>query len=177
MGAVRWLTASLVIILASGCGDTQDDNPEPLRNPTVIPEEIFADVLPGVIFTRGPGGLIVPGAVYDAPEDVLLFGAGLQDGVYTYILADENCEQNLMAPGRANPIIPVNDGKFGPLALAPFTPLDATAPTTQPGERHRVYVAPVEFITDPAENCFGFPPLASLTTDFALRTTEATVQP
>ena len=171
MRAGRWMALGLVCLFV-GCGDTHSEAPAP----PIPPADVFQDVLPGVVFTRGPGGMVVPGAVYDEPGDVLLFGAGLQDGVYAWVVVDDDCEQNLSGGLRAGNRVSVIGGKLGPVVLAPFDILNPRNPQTQPGELYRVYVAPVNVLSDPSRNCFGFAPLASLSTVFSLRVTEPTLR-
>jgi hypothetical protein len=160
---LAWL--ALVCPLAAACGDTYT----PLSRPPEPPAGLFADVIPGTLYTRGAGGRVVPGAVYANPADVVVFAAGVTDGDYLLEIVDDACTRELGAAPEPRRAARAERGRFGPVPLAPFMGLPA-------GATYRVYAAPPSFVTDRGAYCFGFPALGSLTTTFSLASTESTLR-
>lgn len=163
--AAAWATAGV-----AACGEPSDDR---LVQPPG-PGEVFLDDLPGQIFTRGPGGEVVVGADYGAPEEVFLYGTGLPDGEYYFEVVDFDCTRLLAGPLPEDADVPdtsartitVERGVFGAVPLAPFL-LQASAT-----DFYRVYMTPVTEYTVDEASCFGFHRLASATTVFQVDPTE-----
>lgn len=160
----RFALVTALGLSVAACGEPTEER---LIQPTP-PGEVFLDDLPGQIFTRGPGGDVVVGADYDAPEDVFLYGTGLHDGEYYVAVVDYDCTRLLAGPlpadrdtpDTAGRTITVKRGAFGAVPLAPFVAL------ADPAAFYRVYMTPVTEYSVDETTCFGFHRLASATTVF-----------
>lgn len=170
MKQARFLVWAILWGLAA-CGD---DTRTELRRLPQAPD-VAETVIPGQIFTRGPGGAVVARATYASQEDVHLVGTGLPDGSYYFQITGPGCMLLLAGPEPASRGVPdtsgreieVNDGVFGPVALAPFL--------TTPDEDgfYEVYLTAREDF-DPSRGCFGFLGETSVQSGFIV---EPAVQP
>jgi hypothetical protein len=162
----RGLFGGFLVLGLVACGD--ETSSELKRLPQM--PDIQETVIPGQIFTRGPGGEVVSQATYATQEDVHLMGTGLPDGRYYFQITTPGCMLLLAGPDANDPNVPdtsgriidVEEGVFGPVALAPFNT------TSDENGFYEVSITPVNELGEADAGCFGFSDLESVSTKFVV---------